>query len=473
MPGGAVSYDQTPEAIGAGPSRGLEPISGRVPPHDLDAEASVLSACMLDGDALDTALDELESAAFYSEANRLIFAAMATLRAECRPVDLTTVHHELREREHIQRVGGVRYMADISDATPAVHNIESHCRIVSEMAQRRNIIAVCQRIAAEGYGDVGDPDEWVQAVERDVFATTREATKNEPCVIGPLVITEYEALKNPELQSSEKVETGFADYDAEIGGWFRGDLVTVAARPGMGKSAFVQAAARRVAGQLSDAGERLHEVVIFSLEMPKNQVAQRLLSQESGVGLSRIRNRGRRYPFGAQDMGHLVDATLRLESLLVHVDDTPGISVSAIVSKMRRWDAKVRRNGRRIGFFAIDYLQKVTHKGKTRNRDELIGAISGALKNAAMELNVPVVMLSQLNRGLETRNDKRPLLADLRESGNIEQDSDQVIFIYRASYYDRKCDPARALAIVAKNRNGPNGVIELAWNGPTTRFDNV
>lgn len=477
---------------------------GRVPPNDLGAEAAVISAGLLELEAFDKAAMILEPNHFYSDANRLIWEAMTTLRRGGDPIDVVTVAGWLRDRELIQRVN-VRYLGEVVDMTPAVGNVAAHAELVKRKWQRRRLIAVSHRHAAEGYGDIGEDgitsneahDQWVAKCEKEVFAVTRLRAARHPVALGDVVASEIAIMHDQDAPDVGKILTGFRDFDEEIGGFWRGDLNLIAARPGMGKSAFATRVARNVVtasaileSTILDAfdtdrarylipkadtlGPFTDEAFIWSGEMPKRQVAQRFLAQEAAINTNKIRNRGRgSHAFTAAECVRLDGAKDFLRALPIRVDDTPGIDALEFCAKARQAYADAASRGRRLSLVVVDYLQKMKWPGRVNSRNEAVGEISGALKNLAMELDLPVVALCQLNRGLETRSDKRPVLPDLRESGELEQDADQVIFVYRDSYYSKKANHKEAELIVSKNRMGATGVIDVGFWSWCTRFLNL
>ena len=446
-------------------------VAGRVPPHDLDAEAAVLSASMLSAAAFAEASDVLDEDHFYSDANKLIWRAMAALQLANAAIDVVAVANWLRGHELIRSVT-TQYLAQIIDATPSVHNVRAHADMVFRKAHRRRVIATCQRIAAEGYGDVGDGDihgasaheQWLSRAEGDLLAVTRRPAKRELAPLDDAVRRECATLTDPPEVDRDCVPTGFRCVDSRMGGFYRGELVIIAGRPGAGKSAL----ATRIATMVAERGDA---VDLFSPEMPRLQVAQRTISQLTLINLMQIRERGRQRPFTSFQRDKLFEAADHFRSLPIAVDDTPGISVLEIASKVRRAAARHAAMGIPYGLVVVDYLQRCSWpfvKGITRDRE--VGLMAATLKNLAVELDVPVVLLSQLNRGIESRNDKVPQLSDLRESGNLEQEADQVVFVYRESYYDVKASPFVGDLIWAKNRMGGIGKVPVGWLPWCTRF---
>ncbi len=484
-------------------------IAGRVPPHDLDAEASVLSAVLLSGDAKIPAYrDALERVAsivrsddFYSEPNRAIFsAALALLEAKA-PIDIVSVGAWLRDSEQLAQVGGPSYLGQLSDATPYVPHVEHHAQIVAEKARKRRMIATCQRIAAEGYGDVGDDDEWMDASEQAIFEIVHVPQKS---AMKPIGATMRKALQEA-WEAAERGErltgtpTGYERLDYKIAGLHEGDLMIVAARPGMGKTAFVMNVAVNVASDRTITEQHVTErrlierhvpgqgVCVFSLEMPEEQLAVRMACSEARVDLGKMRAG----LLQGEDWRALIGATNLIEKLPVFVDDTPAISPLELRAKVRRKQAEYNRAEvkadpargvlsapeRKIGLVVVDYLQLMKGRDGVNSREQEISEISRGLKQLAKELRVPVIALSQLNRAVETRStkDKRPQLSDLRESGAIEQDADTIIFIYRDAYYNPETTNARGIAelIIAKQRNGPTGKVLVRFTDTCTRFDNL
>jgi replicative DNA helicase len=434
-------------------------ISGTPPPHDLDIEAVVLSAALLDAGACDTVLSVVGARSFYSTANRLICQAIEELHHAGRSVDVATVAAQLRAHHQLEAVGGPQYLAQLVDATPAVAHVEDHARVVVDLARRRAVIVLAQEVASEGYGDV--PDDWLASVEARLSEATGTGYRSEVRPLGQVLEAWWRSLVQPEL-APPMLKTGLSAYDHVVGGLRGGDLLVVAARPGMGKSALMQCWARRIAEQGETA-------LLFSLEMPTEQVAQRFVSQRTGIPLSAVRNGDVREE---DRRGWLTTATLELAKLPIMIDDTAGIQLAELRSKARRVAALSRQKGRKLGTVMVDYLQIMGSVGG-RSREEEVSAMSRGLKQLARELNIPVVACAQLNRQVDGRSDKRPTLSDLRESGAIEQDSDQVLFIYREGYYQASRRQDLAELIVAKNRNGPTGTVEIGWLGDCTRFCDV
>jgi replicative DNA helicase len=478
-----------------GPPREPPIVAGRVPPHDLDAEAAVLSACLLDHDALDRVLEILEPEHFYSDANRLIFEACRSLSLEGTPVDVVSVASWLRSREQIQRVGGAAYIGQLVDATPAVAHVGAHARVVKEKWRLRRVIAVCQKYAAEGYGDVGGTQEFIDSAEQSIYELARTPETSSVYTLKDVLTTTFQQISAAAERGDQitGIPTGFMDMDRMTAGLHKGDLMIIAARPGMGKTSFVLNVAALVAApklvQVPGPGEegygaepaekRGWGVAFFSLEMPKEQVAARLVCAEARVDLGKLRQ-GR---LSSQDWADLTSAASVLANVPLWIDDSPGLSILELRAKVRRLKADYARqiaadpNAPGLGLVVVDYLQLMQGRANVNSREQEISEISRGLKHLAKELEVPVIALSQLNRGVETRagKDKRPLLADLRESGAIEQDADTIVFIYRDEYYNREATTDRGIAelIVAKQRNGPTGTVKVRFQASCTRFENL
>ncbi|MGK4002298.1 replicative DNA helicase [Sorangium sp. So ce1036] len=483
------------ERRGARPQR-IEPpiVAGRVPPHDLDAEAAVLSAILLHRDALDRVLEILKAEHFYSEANSRIYEAAQELAAAGTPIDIVSVASWLRDRERLAQVGGAAYLAQLADATPAVAHVAAHARVVYEKWRVRQLIATCQRVAAEGYGDVGVVQEFIDGAEQAVYqlARTPQGTTTQP--LAQVLKAAFEQITAAAERGDRitGISTGYEKLDAKTAGLHDGDLTIVAARPGMGKTSFVLNLAVNVASPRTvsspgpdEAGHGVerHEpgfgAAVFSLEMPREQLATRMVCSEGRVDVGKLRQ-GFLQP---DDWRRLTEAASFLSTLPIWIDDTPAISLLELRAKVRRIQAEYDRppgdgsSGRRVGLVVIDYLQLMKGRDGVSSREQEISEISRGLKQLAKELKVAVIALSQLNRAVETRTtkDKRPQLSDLRESGAIEQDADNIIFIYRDEYYNAETTNQKGIAelIVAKQRNGPTGKVLTRFTSSCTRFDNL
>lgn len=495
---GLMEFLGNPGAARKGESRSgaavLRPSEGRVPPHDLDAEAAVLSAVLLDAGAFDQAYEVLRAEHFYSDANRRVFEAVLDLQGKGQPVDVVSVASWLRSRERLEQVGGTPYLAQLADATPAVAHVGQHARVVREKYRLRQVIATCQQYAAAGYGDCGDVQEFIDHAEQSIFDIARVPERTAVRPVRDAINRAFDLLAAAARRGEAVtgVPTGFTRLDRQVAGLHPGDLYIVAGRPGMGKTAFVlniatnaaQAHRVRVDDPHAPFGEAEVEepgygVAFFSLEMPREQLASRLLATEARVDVSKIRSGA----IGHEDWNKLTDAAARLGKLPLWLDDTPALGLLDLRAKVRRLKADINRasgdapRAQKLGLVVVDYLQLMQGRRDAGNREQEISELSRGLKQLAKELEVAVIALSQLNRSVETRTskDKRPQLSDLRESGAIEQDADTIIFIYRDEYYnkDMTAEPGVAEIIVAKQRNGPTGTVKVHYEAAFTRFDNL
>jgi replicative DNA helicase len=474
---------------GAAVVKRFEPavIAGRVPPHDLDAEAAVLSAILLDREALDRVLEVLKPEHFYSDANGRIYEASQEIALAGTPIDIVSVASWLRDRERLQQVGGAAYLAQLADGTPAVTHVGAHARVVYEKWRVRQLIATCQRVAAEGYGDYGETQAFIDGAEQAVYGIARTPQSSTTQPLASALRSAFSQLQEAAARGNRitGMSTGYERLDAKTAGLHDGDLLIVAARPGMGKTSFVLNLAVNVASPRTvraDGTEMLAPgtgVAVFSLEMPQEQLATRMACSEGRVDVGKVRS-GLLQP---ADWQRLADAGSYLSTLPIWLDDTAGISLLEIRAKVRRIQAEYNQEpkdgnpGRRLGLVVIDYLQLMKGRDGAQNREQQISEISRGLKQLARELKVPVIALSQLNRAVETRTtkDKRPQLSDLRESGAIEQDADTIVFIYRDEYYNPDTTNAKGIAelIIAKQRNGPTGKVLVRFASACTRFDNL
>jgi len=459
---------------------------GRVPPNDLDSEAAILSAIFLSRENLDKIMSILQPEAFYADANRRIFEAFLDLHMTGRPIDLLTVKSWLADRDMLQRVGGTKYLAEIIDSVPAISNVDDYARIVKEKWRLRQLIATCQRVGAEGYGAIENAQVFIDRAEQDIYdiARTPESTSVQ-CLKDVIQKTFLKLTESCERGSRiTGVPTGFVRLDDLTGGLHGGDLVIVAARPGMGKTSLVLNIATNVAlpklvetedeeGAGSVRQEPGFSAAVFSLEMPREQLAARMLCSEARVDASKLRKGN----LTKDDWTQLTKAAAELAKLPVWIDDASDLSVLELRGKVRRIQA-MASSGEvpPLGLVVVDYLQLMSGNPRANSREQQISEISRNLKKLAKDLDVPLIALSQLSRAVETRGgDKRPQLSDLRESGAIEQDADMVMFIYRDDYYDQDNPDVAGLAelIIAKQRSGPTGAIKVRFTKSSTRFDNL
>ncbi|MES1176071.1 MAG: replicative DNA helicase [Myxococcales bacterium] len=471
----------------------LEPMPGRVPPSDLDAEAAVLSATLLDSDAFDAVQEILQPLHFYADANRRIFEAILDLQSQSRPVDIVSVAGYLRDKGRLDQIGGTPYLAQLADATPAVAHVAAHAQVIREKWRLRQLISTCQKFAAEGYGDCGEVQGFIDSAEQSVFDIARIPQTSNVVSVRDAIKGAFEILGEAARRGGgiTGIETGYTELDKQTAGLHPGDLLIVAARPGMGKTSFVLNLATNVARpkrvEVNAENEAYFDAAVeepgygclfCSLEMPREQLASRMLASEARVDMSRIRS-GK---LQRDDWNKLTESASRLGRLPLWLDDTPALTLLDLRAKIRRLQAELKRgegstNGTKgLGLVCIDYLQLMQGRKDAGSREQEISELSRGLKQLAKEMKIAVIALSQLNRGVETRTskDKRPQLSDLRESGAIEQDADTIMFIYRDEYYF-KDSPDKGIAelIIAKQRNGPTGKVMTKFTGEYTRFDNL
>jgi len=435
--------------------------SPKVPPHSVEAEQSVLGSMLLSKEAIYVALERLKRDDFYLEAHRAIFDVIAELHENREPVDLITVTETLRSRKMLESVGGVTYLTTLTEVVPTPANIAQYCKIVEEKALLRRLLEATSQILSMAYEPREDVEELLDEAERKIFAVVQKRRVDSFHHIKDVLLSTFERIE--QLYNSKGgitgVPTGFPDLDAMTSGLQPSDLILVAARPSMGKTAFALNIAQNA------AIKHKIPVAIFSLEMSKEQLVQRMLCAESNVDSHKLRT-GRLdeddWPKLARAMGPLSEAP-------IFIDDTPAITCLEIRAKARRLKAE-----KGLGLIVIDYLQLIAGRGQTENRQQEISEISRSLKALARELNVPVLALSQLSRAPDVRSDHRPVLSDLRESGSQEQDSDLVAFLYREDYYNPNTDRKNiAEVIIAKQRNGPTGKVELLWLSQYTKFVSI
>lgn len=433
----------------------------RIPPHSDEAEKSVLGAVLLDKEALFEVMEIVRKDDFYNEAHKEIFSAVEDLFRRNEPVDTLTVTEELRKRKSLEMVGGVVYVAFLSTAVPTTANAASYARIISEKAMLRRLIGVAADIIEDSYQEKKETEEVIDQAEKNIFEIAQSKQKKD---FAPLKEILWKNIQTIDEMSQKEgnltgVTTGFIDLDEKTSGLQKSDLIILAARPSMGKTAL----ALNIAQHAAIKGNA--RVLMFSLEMSKEQLSQRMLSMESRVAVQKLRTGN----VERQDWENIHLALDQLSKADIFIDDTPGISVMEIRNKCRRLKAE-----KGLDLVIVDYLQLMASDGKSESRQQEVSTISRFLKQLAREIDCPVLVLSQLSRAVESRMDKRPLLSDLRESGAIEQDADIVMFLYRDEYYNKENSqkPGTCEVIIAKQRNGPVGSLELAWQGIYTRFAN-
>lgn len=441
---------------------------GKIPPQALDLEEAVLGAIMVEKDAIISILDVLKPESFYKESHQTIFKTVIDLSTRLEPIDLLTVSEELRRTNQLEEVGGPVYLAQLTSKVGSAAHIEFHSKIIAQKYIQRELIRVSSDIQGRAFDDSIDVDDLLDYSEMELFKVAEGNIKRETQQINALVKL---ALKNIEEAGKREdglsgVPSGFTDLDRMTSGWQRSDLVIVAARPSMGKTAFVLSMAKKM------AVDHKTPVAFFSLEMSNIQLVNRLIVSESGISSEKIRN-GKLDP---HEWTQLVVKIKDLTEAKIFIDDTPALSIFEFRAKCRRLKAQ-----HDIGVIVIDYLQLMTGPAETKgNREQEVSTISRSLKAIAKELNVPILALSQLNRSVETRGgNKRPQLSDLRESGAIEQDADVVLFIHRPEYYgfledeDGNSLAGVAEIIVSKHRNGAVGDIKLRFEKEMARFSDL
>ena len=438
-----------------------ETLLKRVMPHSAEAEQSVIGAMLMDRDAITIASEILTTEDFYQKQYGILFEAMVELYTENSPVDLVTLQNRLREKDVPPEISSLEFAGELITAVPTSVNVKSYAEIVAEKAALRRLIKVNEEIASACYAGKDSVDEIMEDTEKKIFQVLQRKTNDDFVPIKDVVLN---ALDKIEAASRTKGNvtghaTGVIDLDYKTAGFQNSDLILIAARPSMGKTAFVLNIAEYMAFHSNET------VAIFSLEMSKEQLVNRLFSLESHVEAQNLRTGN----LSDSDWSSLIEAAGIIGKSNLIIDDTPGISVANLRSKCRKY--KLEHN---LGIIMIDYLQLMTGSRKAESRQQEISDISRSLKEIARELQVPVVALSQLSRAVEQRPDHRPMLSDLRESGAIEQDADVVMFLYRDDYYNHDTDKKNvAEVIIAKQRNGSIGTVELAWLPSFTKFANM
>jgi replicative DNA helicase len=432
----------------------------RTPPQNIEAEQAVLGAIFLDKEALIKATELIRPEDFYRTTHQRIYEVMIELGDKDEPVDLVTVTSELNDRKWLEEIGGVSYLSDLANSVPSAANVEYYAYIVEEKSILRRLIKAATQIASSGYANQDEVAQILNEAEKSILDIAGRKITDGFLPIKDVLIETYERIETLHNSTSDMTGTpsGYRDLDRMTSGFQRSDLIILAARPSVGKTAFALNVAQNVAAR---AGET---VAIFSLEMSAPQLVQRMLCAEGNIDANRMRTGS----FQEEDWEKLTMAIATLSKAHIYIDDTPGITVGQIRSKCRRLKAE---HG--LGIILIDYLQLIHGSGK-ENRQQEISAISRTLKGIARELDCTVIALSQLSRAVEQRQDKRPMLSDLRESGSIEQDADIVAFLYRDDYYDQETENKNVIEIlIAKQRNGPVGKVELAFLKEYNKFVNL
>ena len=438
-----------------------EALIKRVLPHSVEAEQSVIGSMMMDRDAIMTASELITSEDFYQHQYGVVFDAILELYNEGQAVDFITLQERLREKDVPPEISGLEFAKELLDIVPTSANVRQYATIVQEKSMLRKLIKVNEEIANTCYAGKERTEDILETTEKKIFELLQFRTSGDYVPIKEVVLN---ALDKIEKASKNKgtvtgIATGFVDLDYKTSGFQPSDLILIAARPSMGKTAFVLNVAQHMAFK-----ER-KTVAIFSLEMSKEQLVNRLFSLESKVDSQALRTGN----LTDEDWAKLIEGAAVVGKSNLIIDDTPGISISELRSKCRKF--KLEHD---LGIIIIDYLQLMSGGKRVESRQQEISEISRSLKAIARELNVPVVALSQLSRAVEQRPDHRPMLSDLRESGAIEQDADVVMFLYRDDYYNKDTDKKNiAEVIIAKQRNGPIGTVELVWLPNYTKFANM
>ncbi|MEQ8337936.1 MAG: replicative DNA helicase [Cyclobacteriaceae bacterium] len=443
---------------------------GKLPPQAIEVEEAILGALMLERDALTNVIEILRPESFYKDANRVIFESIVQLFNNSEPVDIKTVVHQLRKNGQLELVGGAYYVSELTTKVNSAANIEYHARIVAEQSIKRELIRISSEIQQDAYEDTIDVFKLLDRSEQSLFDISESHIRKNYDKMSSLL---HQAIEEIEQKKDRKdgltgVPSGFTALDRVTSGWQASDLVIIAARPGMGKTAFVVSAMRNASVEFN------MPVALFSLEMSSVQLVNRLISAEAELESEKIK----KGDLADYEWEQLLHKTSKLSEAPIYIDDTPALSILELRAKSRRL---VAQHG--VKLIIIDYLQLMTgdsSKNSGGNREQEIASISRALKGIAKELNVPVIALSQLSRAVETRGgDKRPQLSDLRESGSIEQDADMVMFLYRPEYYGMTQDengmPLNGIGevIIAKHRNGKLENVQLKFIGKFTKFDDL
>lgn len=434
-------------------------------PFNNEAEQSVLGSIFLDNRVLTDLSDKLEADDFYQMRHRILYGIIMELYRENRPVDLTTVTSILKDKNQFLEVGGLEYLLEVSEAVPTTANVNAYVDIVKEKSIARKLIDTANKISQDALNADKSIDELLDHAEKKIMDVSRNRTTSDFKVIGNVVHTVFDSIKQLQ-ENGNKItgyQTGFTDLDKLTLGLQKEDLIIIAARPAMGKTAFVLNLAKNIAKYNNDPG-----VAIFSLEMSAEQLVHRLLTSEAQIDSQNLRKGA----LNSQEINRLIVAADTLARYQIYVDDTPGIKVTDVRAKCRKL---MHASDKHLGMIIIDYLQLLTGSDKNGgNRQQEVSEISRTLKEIAREFKVPVIACAQLSRQVESREDKRPIMADLRESGSIEQDADIVSFLYRDDYYNKNSTRQGQVDIIfAKHRHGPTGDVSLFFNRQCSSFSDL
>jgi replicative DNA helicase len=432
----------------------------KLPPQNLEAEQSVLGAILIDNNALPRCLEILDPEDFYKLSHRKIFFAMTDLFDKNEPIDLITLTDQLKKNDELEAVGGIAYLSLMVNMVPTAANVRYHSHIVREKALLRGLVQSANEIASKVYEDNLDAEDLVDYAERSIFKISDKRVKASFVTLKEVIRDSFEMIEQlyDKKETVTGVSSGFRDLDDLTTGFQKGDLIIVGGRPSMGKTAFALNIAQHVGLELREP------VAIFSLEMAREQLAIRMLCAEAMVNSNSIRKGF----IKKEDWHKLTSAASNLTGAPIFIDDTSGITVLELRAKARR--LKIEHG---LSLVIVDYLQLMRGKGSFERREQEISDISRSLKGLAKELSVPVIAVSQLNRSVEQRRPPTPILADLRESGAIEQDADVIIFLYRDEIYNKEAKKGHSEVIIAKQRNGPTGTVHLAFMSTCTRFLNM
>ncbi len=432
--------------------------NGRELPYSQEAEQAVIGSILTSSDAVSDAAEIITSDDFYFTPNREIYSVIMELFNENLPIDIVTVSDRLALAKKLEIVGGISYLKEVA-LVPTTYHVEYYSKIIKDRATRRRLIANTTVITDMAYGDGSNIDRVLEKSEQLIFDISA-ADAGDIVPIRDIMLGSYQQLIDDSVKGGglTGLSTGYYELNKRTGGFHGGELILIAGRPGMGKSSFAVNIAEHVA--ITDN----KTVAIFNLEMPKEQIVNRIICSQALVDSNKIRTGN----IEGEDWQKIGEVINRVATSPIYIDDTASVTVSQIRAKCRRL-----KQSKDLALVVIDYLQLMQSSGRTENRQQEISEISRSLKILAKELNIPVIALSQLSRASESRSDKRPMLSDLRESGAIEQDADMVMFLYRDSYYNKDSEDNLAECIMAKNRSGEPGTFRLGWQGSYTKFSNV
>ncbi len=433
----------------------------RTPPQNIEAEQAVLGAIFIEPESLTVASEFLIPEDFYRSSHQKIFSAMLKLSDQGKAIDVVTVTEELIATEQLENIGGVSYLMELANAVPTAANVEYYARIVEEKSLLRRLIRTATEIAQEGYSREDEVESLLSEAEKKIMEVSGRKSAGSFISIKDVLVEAYDNIEKLANRQGDitGIPTGFTELDRMTAGFQRNDLIIVAARPSVGKTAFALNIAQNVATKTDEV------VAIFSLEMGAEQLVMRMLSSEGNINAQNLRTGD----LSDEDWKKLTMAMGSLSNAQIYIDDTPGIRIAEMRAKCRRL-----KQERGLGMILIDYLQLIQGDGKADNRQQEVSEISRSLKALARELEVPVIALSQLSRSVEQRQDKRPMMSDIRESGSIEQDADIVAFLYRDDYYDKETENKNIIEIIiAKQRNGPVGTVQLAFAKEYSKFVNL